>query len=814
MPDRLWFRFFFLCIVEGLAALAALLAIPGEGLSPARLTLAGLLVFILASLTWLFLRARNVNWRMRWLNPAARPGLFRVALTLAALLFLTSGLILFLLRYLAPETTASYLVRAQPVLIYLIVLSGQSIFWLAWIIHGIHFENLKAQKSLIRPAAIFLCIFMVVWATVHFTGLGITEDTSYWAEPGVPILGWQFALALLIGFFFLFRSILREPRRSDTMISLVLWLLAVMMWMSVPLSILKNSSYAPIQPPTNQPLPNSDAVLYDSAAQSLLAGNGFLREIPPRPLYILLLTGLHALFGQDYGRIVFGQTLLLALFPVVLYFLAKRLHSRAAGVIVALLAIFRELTSLWVSSETRVVNSKMLLADFVTTLALAAYLLLILRWLKDKRGSNLFAFIGGGALGILLLLRTQSAFLAPGIILLALLSLWPDWKRWILNSVIFALGMILAVSPWLARNYAVTGQASLDDPAQILMVASLYSGGTPTSNNGLFVGQTPDEISARILDIILQRPAYVAYFIANHFLANTIDALLVLPIFARYDGLTAPLHVYWFEWKTYLTPLNQFLIFIYLLVIALGLAAAWKRLRWLGLLPLIFFIFYTASTSLARISGWRYIFPADWVSYFYFGIGSVEILTGLLTLFNVDSLRLSSDPEPASPRRPVSPARAILVACALLLAGSLPSLAEHASANQIASLCADLSCFDSYNVSASQIESFLAQPGAATLTGRVLYPRYFGRNDGLPSTNPSPAYAPRDYPRTGFYFLVPGDMKLAVLPMKGAQPFPNAADAYLLGCQRDRYIEVKMIIFLKDGLTYTNGNLTDLCSTP
>ena len=810
MSQRFWPQFILLCLAEGWIALASLFAIPGEGLSVSRLALAGILVLTLAAQTWLLLRSRNSDWRTRHLDPAARPGLFRVALILSALLLLTSGLALFLLRYLNPEATASYLVRARPVLLYFLALSAQSTIWLAVIIYGIYPENIKPGKEIVRPFAAFFGVFVLLWLLIALSGLGVTEDKSYWGEPGVPILGWQLVLALTLGSLIVFRHRFFSSRRADFILACIIWILAVAAWMSVPLSVLKNSSYAPINPPTNQPLPNSDAMLYDSVAQSLILGNGFLREIPPRPLYILFIAALHVLFGQDYGGLVLGQTLLLAFFPVSLYLLAKHLHSRAAGLTVALIAIFRELTSLWVSSETRVVNSKMLLADFVTTLALVAYLLLLMRWLKDWRGSNLFAFISGGVLGILLLLRTQAAFLAPGILLLALLILWPDWKRWIANSLIFAFGMILAVSPWLVRNYSVTGQASLDDPAQILMVASLYSGGTPTSNNALFAGKTPDEISAYVVDTILQRPGYVAGFVANQFFANTIDSLLVLPIFARYDGLTAPIYVYWFEWKTYLSPLNLILITIYLLFIALGFAAAWKRLRWLGLLPLVFFVFYTASTSIARISGWRYIFPADWVPYFYFGLGFVEALIGLLSLFGVDSTRFATPPEADSPCRPTRPMTVFLIAGALLLIGSLPSLAEWTNSDRLDSPCPDLACLPQ-TVDKAQAEIFLAQPGAVTLTGRALYPRYFGRNDGLPSTNPSPAYAPRDYPRTGFFMLIPGELQPAILPMKGAKPFPNAADAILLGCQREKYIEVKLIVFLDDGLMYTNGALTDSC---
>ena len=190
----------------------------------------------------------------------------------------------------------------------------------------------------------------------------------------------------------------------------------------------------------------------------------------------------------------------------------------------------------------------MLLSEFITTLVLIAYLLLFLRWFRERRGGSLLAFASGGALGLQLLLRTQSAFIAPGVLLLALLVFWPDWKKWIVQSVLFAVGLVLAISPWLMRNYVLTGQASLDDPIQIKAVASMYSGGTPTSNFPLFEGQTPEEISHFVVDIILEQPGYVAGFVTNQFLANTIDTLLVLPIFARYDGLSAPIYLYWYEW--------------------------------------------------------------------------------------------------------------------------------------------------------------------------------------------------------------------------------------------------------------------------
>ena len=675
--QRHWSPFFFLSILEGCTALATLSLIPGEGLSYARLMLIGAIVLPLAASGWFFFCSLKTDWRARHLDLTAHPGFFRFLLVFSLFLFLTFGLVLFLLCYLNPEATTAYFVRSRPVLIYLMLLSAQTCLWLTMLRNGFHPQALQIRRGVLIPAVVGFGIFILLWLIVALTGIGITKDTSYWGEPGVPILGWQLVLVLLIGLgFSLYGLRLKSFRRLDAILPIAIWLFAFLLWISVPLGTLRNSFYAPIQPPFSQPFPASDAAYYDSDAQSLLVGYGYVHAIPSRPFFVLFLVGLHALLGQDYARLVFGQTLVFALLPVALYFLGRKIHSRSAGLLVALLAIFREWTSLWVASEARVSNTKMLLSEFITTLVLIAYLLLLLRWFRERRGGSLLAFASGGALGLQLLLRTQSAFIAPGVLLLALLVFWPEWKKWVMQSILFAAGLVLAISPWLMRNYVETGQASLDDPTQIKAVASMYSGGTPTSNYPLFEGQTPEELSQYVIGIILGQPGYVAGFVTNQFLANSIDTLLVLPIFARYDGLTAPIYPYWGEWDTYLSPANILLLIIYLAIIALGIAAAWKRLSWAGLLPLTHFVFYTLSTSLARYSGWRYIFPGDWVGYFYFGLGLVELFLLLGVLLGVDAERAFPNASTRNKLHPNHGWRFALLAGVFLLVGGLPWMIE------------------------------------------------------------------------------------------------------------------------------------------
>ncbi|HEY2980637.1 MAG TPA: hypothetical protein VGJ22_05615 [Anaerolineales bacterium] len=111
------------------------------------------------------------------------------------------------------------------------------------------------------------------------------------------------------------------------------------------------------------------------------------------------------------------------------------------------------------------------------------------------------------------------------------------------------------------------------------------------------------------------------------------------------------------------------------------------------------------------------------------------------------------------------------------------------------------------------IVPFLSQPNAVIAQGRLLYPRYFYRGAGLSSANAWPAYAVRDFPRTGF-MLLNASFRNAFFPGQDAQPFPHGADAIVLGCQRDGYIEVRLIGFPAANIAYLSDLRLEPCSSP
>ncbi len=792
--SRYWPWFFFAAAFESLIAAAALLLVPSEsGLSPARLALLGVLAFIVTAAIFLGMRARRDSTQFDSLAGAP-------LLISATLLFLLSCLTLFLLRYLNPEKLLPYYERVSPLLWVLLIISIQAIIFLNLVKNGLHFENLPLYKPIYLTAFTAFCSLFSVFLFVAITKIGITPDSAYWGEPGVAIQGWQFVISILAGLLISLYFVKAAPA-TNIFIPLVLYMIACAVWLSVPNDVLSSSFYAPIDPPLEMPMPYSDAGFYDYLSQSLLIGTDYLGNIPPRPFYVLFLAVLHAFFGQNYESIIHVQTMVLALFPVSLYFLAKKIHSPAAGVTIALFAIFRELTALWISSNTRVVNSKMFTTDFPTAMAIAFTCLVFLWWLERRDLKS--TLVAGGTFGLLLLFRTQSLFILPVVFLLAWFVYQRKTKTWVFTGIIFAVAMVIAVIPWLAHNRALTGKFTFDDPNQMAIIYSQYS------FNDKFNLQEFDiqskSLGARMLEFSLQNPAYVATFITTHILNTEIGGLLSLPLIEPFDSLIAPINLYWVGWDGTLEWYNILLLIFYLALISLGLGISWRRMGWLGLLPLAFNLGYTLANGISRFSSWRYNLPIDWVIYFYFGIGVLELFSLITSLFGQklsqpDALPLDKKEFNLYDFRP----QYVGILAAFALIGALPWLAQGYASPQYTSTTQEMTArFESAGYAASEIKSFLAYPNAVISEGLLLYPRMYRGGEGISSANPWQAYTIRDFPRMGFLVLN-RDLSNVVFSTNTIQQFPQGGDVSMLGCEHKGYVEAYLL--------YLNGEIFE--STP
>lgn len=792
---------FYLFAVEGAIAFGWLLSIPSEGgrISPARFIL--LACLFLPAAIWAYLGYRPP----RDLNKFARPA----AINGVAVLFLLLCLSLFLLRYLDPERFLSAYERLSPLLWYMLVLSIQIVLLLLYLRKGFYLSNLTRFRGIYKPVLIAFMALCGIFLIIAITRLGLTPDPAYWGEPGVPLLSWQFVLALILGavVYVIFRQV--DVPGIQFVLPVFIYLLALIVWLSVPVDVLKNSYYMRISAPNYQPYPYSDSSYYDQMSQGLLIGHPYRGIIPTRPLYISFLTVLHLLFGQNYPDLLVAQTFVLALLPVVMYFLGSKLHSRSAGLIVALFFIFRELTSLLISSETRVTNTKMILVDLPTLLLLLLSCLLVFRWLESKDARS--AFVAGGCFGLLLLLRTQSLLIIPFVVMIALLVLGWRNRSFYLQVVSFVVGLAMTVAPWLTHNYIQTGKVTFDAEFQYDLIVSQYAAfGNLDASNYDVMGKG---LGGIVLEFILKDPEHVFGFISNHFLATQVNGILALPLIEPYNGLLEPINLYWMRWDGGLAWYNAALILVYLGVISFGLGSAWRRWRWLGLLPLAFSLGYALATAVSRYSSWRYDFPADWIAYFYFGLGFAELLRLFAGLFDPDppSIPTRGNEAPAAVGRlPV-----FMLAGFFILVGGLPwsikGIAPPRYPDQSSTyLSSRIETIEDATTREEMI-AFISQPDSFFQTGRLLYPRYFSRNRGLTSANPSPAFAIRDYPRLGFY-LLNQDSTAMVLPMDSMpNPVPHASDVIVLGCQREGYVEARLLIFADLDLVYSGTPLSEPC---
>jgi hypothetical protein len=433
----------------------------------------------------------------------------------------------------------------------------------------------------------------------------------------------------------------------------------------------------------------------------------------------------------------------------------------------------------------------------------------------------------GGSLGLAMLFRTQSMFMLPAVLLLALFACRWKWGRWLRAVGLLALGLALVIAPYLWRNWTVTGRLAFDDDkSQTGAMAQRYSLSGTDESLVYQPGEDPEAYSRRITRSIFgflrEHPGVVARFVSGHWLNAEIANLLVLPVrsgIADVRELWMPLRPTWQDWKGTLTFWQALLFAANAGLVALGIGACWTRAGWAGLAPLLANLSYNFSNALARNSGGRYLLVADWVMLLYAAVGLVEISIAVLGVLGVSPGRIA----PLLARREEPMETAIIgsrsrgrgwlagagIGLAFLLVGSLPGLAERAIPPRYPEQSRSALVEEALRDEALQraglgrstpqglaLERFAGQSGGLVVKGRALYPRYYDRGQGEPQTAKT-GYEPLDYARTVFVVASPAYNGLTILKAQGAPKFfPNAADVIIIGCPVGNHLDARLVLVL------------------
>lgn len=831
-------RLFLAAAFPWVITLCELLAIPSDpknqlffGLSASRLLLLGLAIVLLLlpiALAWIAYRQPDRFSVEQIISQPRRFFLFETILGGTALA-LWAG-VFYYQNYTHPirvvERYSAYYERIFPFLLGLFFECLVLFIGLLVVRRGLYWESLAKEKRQLQTSAWIYASMLALVLFMNTTGIGLEPDKAGWGSPGVPLLFYQVLLAWVAGLLVFIFQLTRPGSRIqrfavvDMLICLVLWLAAVFFWMEQDV---QRSYFSPSPVPPNVEIyPYSDAGYYDYNAQSLLLGYGFMNgQVVPRPLYILMLAGFHAIAGQGYEQTIFIQTLFLALLPVLLYLLGKTLHSPGLGLALGILAIVREVNSIEATPWVEVSHSKLYMADLPTTLVVIALAWLTVRWIKYRPASWSSALLVGGGLGVAALLRTQVFLLLPVILFAATWLYWKNWKQLLIGGVAILLGLGLVLSPWLIRNWQKTGRIVFDDPAtQNALVAQRYSfdeQAMPQRQPGESEEAYAQRLSTDIRQFLLANPTVVARFVSSHFINNLVSTALVLPTQFSIDQSCNTSRVcepFWISLIGNLSPGSQILLALNLLVVAFGLAASWRRWKVAGLIPMLFLLAYSLSNALARNSARRYILPVDWVGYFYLLIGALEIAGWTAIIFGarIDLMNIGIAPGPGKPEsstRMNKWTRITLAAICLLAIGLSLPIAEllgrpqfpPASKANLVQQLIDAPSTGSSTISQETLVSFASQEQVVALQGRAFYPRFYPPLEGEPGSG-WPAYKPYEYRATsklGFILIGPaGVTQLNLAVDEVPEQFPNASDVLILGCQEKGYVDVLLVKLLSN----------------
>lgn len=774
-------------IVQGVIAFIWLLLIPTDaengtflGFTPARLLLlGGVFGLILISIALFFFEHL---FSRSWLNEAQniekiQDGFFVLAFFVSIL----SPVLIFILHSLPGGTQYdAYAERLTPLSVWLTLAGVEFILYIMYIRREQGTLILgRLDASLWRTMAlVFAGLLLLVWLVAR-TRIGITPDYNMGA-PAIPLWEWQILLIALVltGLAFLPEKGLR---RWEHLIAPAVYLVTVVAWLSQPI----NPAYTATPPraPNFEIYPFSDPQIYSQYAQAALVGNGFLYpDVPSRAFYVAFLTWAHWLGFQNYNIVIILQTLMLAFFPVSLYLIGRELGGRAVGIGLAAMPLFRDLNSnVVVPFASNVTYSKLLLSELPLALFLGYCIWIVIRWLKYDQRSISLPIVAGGLLGAAALVRTQSVALIPVIALIAFLVM-RDKKQWLVGMLTLGIALTLTLAPWLVRNYVATGGLVVDNPvSQMMTMARRWNGSWGNETLPRLPDETDAQYSSRMtvsaLDAFRRDPQYILRTAANHFINSEIASLMAFPLRSEIRSLSELGTPQFAFWTTNLKPHQLPLFTLYLVFLGIGLAAAIRRMGWLGVLPLFLGLTYNLWTALFFSSGERFIVPLDWTVYFYQLFGLIAL--GVLLLgFTKNGFENASawtiglvQPHLTSPTPNTSQRQLWFAVVVVVLLAIFTPLTE---------FIFPVRYTPAFMAELEKQAGILPREGESVIIGRANYPRYYFSGEGEPDTAKL-GYAESEEPRL-IFFVAGSSNDLVIFSLDDAPAFfPHASDVYLVG---------------------------------
>jgi hypothetical protein len=575
---------------------------------------------------------------------------------------------------------------------------------------------------------------------------------------------------------------------------------------------------------------------YDIHAQSLLIGKPIPSHFWVKPLYTLFLSVLHILAGQDYALIVSLQVVVLALIPVLGYLILDTMGNPTAGLVTALLLIFRERNAIALSNVIQVSNSKLLMSDVFSMGLMALLTLLLVRWSRNPAGHRGLPFAAGGTLGLLILTRGNPIVLFPFLVLIVLFVLFDQktLRLWREGLLILILGFMLPLAPWFLRNYQTTGKFTFQEAPQAYsgQLANLYNP-DPSTDYGsqLSSDQNVDqdtEAQNQMFQYILQHPGDVLRFVSAHYFHNLIFSYIYLPQSFQIENVRSLVKSlpFWGTWEGYLPGATRVMLILNLGLLALGFNVLWKKNKGFVLIPVLLALGYISSVSIVRLSGWRFILPSDWLMLIFYSIGLVQVGKILLSVFSgtqpYESVAESANQNniPFKWRTPLLLGLVFVgVGLGVTMGNVLfQSRYTEKTTQQLLKEYDEIYRQSPAALSPPELQDFIKTDEAIAINGRALFPTFLPGGGGFQSVF-APAFDEQSFSRLAFYVTgsqgIGGSIPLDAPP----ELFPGFENVIVFGCPTEGrygdYIDVLAVILETEPATvYVRSSLPEHLTCP
>ncbi|PKO14179.1 MAG: hypothetical protein CVU39_15410 [Chloroflexi bacterium HGW-Chloroflexi-10] len=795
--------FFILAIFEGIVALYLTTIIPSDpknsvllGFSYSRLAILIGIFLITVFLTLPLLKEKKstlfINQLVLWLNKhilayeLVRAGVY---FALYVLIFVPSyqfG------RYIAIHE------RLQPLIIYISVLFFQALLFIQFSGKEISLSSLRSEKYKYLPEIFVIGIALITVIFSNVTKIGITVDHLFWGGASTPLLISTLILSIFVALL-IFKLTNRYHffgKRGDLFISLLIFFSAIIIWNLVPFY---PSFFAP-KPvlPNFEFYPYSDAHYYDTTAQSLMVGEGYLnRGIVQRPFYAFLLYLFHLLAGDDYLKTVFLQTCLYALVPVIFYFIGKKLHSQFFGLAFALIGIIREFTALQTTPWIEVVHSKIMMSEFLAVLISVLICYLFIDWYSSTKQGNLRIILIGIVLGIGLMVRINMLFYFFPIIFFLFKNNSDQTRTRLIRVFLLIFASFVIMLPWMIRNQVYTGYFGIENSKFQNVISTRYILENSIEQN---LDTPPAKIDPMVvidtqpsnnwINITASSIFEILSFSTAHFIHNEILSIFILPNTLTLDSVKTVIdrNAYFSElWQGDMSVGLIIATCINILILGFGIGTLFRKYQWFAFFPLALHLFYNMTNGLARVSGWRYVMVTDWVIILYYLIGIFSIVSTISKVLTSHAGRFDFVPvvDITNSKSPKILDWVIIgLSIGLIVGMILPETLIKSkykgdiTASEFISLLTLDSGFSLQDV--QKLNKILEEPEMYIFHAKSLYPRFYGSGKGEPGIG-TPWFNPTQTSHLGFSMI--GPIRTGVILQLNQAPvvFPNAVGVYVVG---------------------------------